>query len=1326
MMSNSNSFPFEKLRGRENFDVWKRHAQSYLVIKDCWSAVKDGVTSSSTEKEISKDERALAEITLMLDPSTFAHIAKAKTSKEAWDALQKSFTDTGLTRKVELLKQLVQLNLSDCESMQDYVNTMVMTSLKVTNAGLKIDDELTASLMLAGLPDDFRALVLAVENSKTALTVDTVKDLLLQDAKFDNKNADSALYSKNRSKTNKFRCHSCNQIGHFSRSCPSRSKNNSKELDKKHDAKGKKGAFEKLMFASLLVNDNNSSDWIVDSGATAHMTNDNELLFNKHKITNKEVIVANKTKIPVKCAGDVKLSCNAGNRQINAVVKNVEHVPDLCANLLSVRQMTKIGNKVVFENDDCKIFDNERQLIATATAINDLYRLNFDSINIPNESDSAMAVVSNFSLWHRRMGHMCDENLNKVKNASVGIDFVSVKHDKCVTCIKGKHSRESFNTEGKRASNFLDLVHSDVCGPFQKKSFSGARYLLTFIDDCSRKVFGFAIKNKSDVFNEFINFKNLVENQCSKKIKILRTDGGTEYNSNIFKQFYSKHGILHQTTAPYTPQQNGVAERMNRTITDRICCMLLDSGLGQEFWAEAANTAIYLINRMPCRDKIESPEGIWSNEKPSLKHLRVFGCRAFAHIPKQKRTKLDAKSIECIFIGYSNESKAYRLFNPINKKIVISRDVVFIETETEVIENKSINTNSSLSPSVELFESISSDVDNSEEEAEIELPTQEDAPFEEADTDQTVIGNENAAEDSTFLDLGEANRSTDYESAADSTFTPDENISIIESDEVRRSERIGRLPQPNYTHCVMSDTMTDPMTVEEAMSRSDAHLWKAAMQEEFESLMTNKTWFLTDLPNDKKVIKSKWVFKVKRNTEGEVVRHKARLVVKGYSQKKGIDYEETFAPVVRYTSIRLLLAIAVKFDLTVYQMDAVTAFLNGDLKEDIYITQPSGYDDKSGQVCKLQKSLYGLKQSSRAWNDKLNHVLINIGLKRSTGDQCIYYRVSEAKMIFVAIYVDDVLIFTNDVSLLNHLKSELSKNFRMKDMGIATSILGIRITRNEKEKTITIDQSQYIADILRRFAMDDCNPISTPIDVNQKLSSQMCPTNACEVQEMSNVPYMQAIGSLLFAAQITRPDICFAVNLLSRFGANPGKAHWSAVKRVLRYLKGTINMSLTYKKDDSEITGYCDADWASDLDERRSTTGYVFMFQGGAISWSAKRQQTIALSTAESELMSMVAAIQELIWLKRIEKQLIPFVTNSMLLNCDNKSAIDFANNNSYSQRTKHIDIKDKFVRQKLKQGLIKLRYIPTDSMLADVLTKGLNANKHNHLTSEFGLGQIK
>lgn len=458
------------------------------------------------------------------------------------------------------------------------------------------------------------------------------------------------------------------------------------------------------------------------------------------------------------------------------------------------------------------------------------------------------------------------------------------------------------------------------------------------------------------------------------------------------------------------------------------------------------------------------------------------------------------------------------------------------------------------------------------------------------------------------------------------------------------------------------------------------------------------------------------------NADGVAVRHKARLVAKGFSQLKGIDYNETYAPVVRYTSIRFLLALAAKYNLLIHQMDAVTAFLNAKLQEEIFMTQPTGFDDGSGLVCKLKRSLYGLKQSSRVWNEELNNVLLNFGLERSNVDQCIYYHADKNKMLILAIYVDDVLIFANDLIIINNVKTALSTKFKMKDMGEAASILGMRITLDKKMRTIKIDQSQYIAEVLARFGMDQCNEISTPIDLNQKLTADMCPTNDVDKMMMRDVPYMQAVGCLLFAAQISRPDICFAVNMLSRFSGNPGKAHWNAVKRVMRYLKGTINKGLVYNGESSDIIGFCDADWASDIDSRRSTTGYVFIHQGAAISWGTRRQRTIALSTTEAEFMAIVAAIQESIWLKRLEKELITTSTQTLVLHCDNKNAIHIATNNSYSSRTKHVDIKSKFISEAMKYNHIILKYIETNNMLADILTKAVVAIKQKKFLNEFGI----
>ena len=493
------------------------------------------------------------------------------------------------------------------------------------------------------------------------------------------------------------------------------------------------------------------------------------------------------------------------------------------------------------------------------------------------------------------------------------------------------------------------------------------------------------------------------------------------------------------------------------------------------------------------------------------------------------------------------------------------------------------------------------------------------------------------------------------------------------------------------------------------------------MKNEIDSLMLNGTWVLTNLPPGEKPIKCKWVFKTKRDEYGNPVKFKARLVSKGFSQREGIDFNETFAPVVRYDSIRYLLALAVKYEMHIHQMDAVSAYLNGTLKETVYMEQPELFDDGSKKVCKLQKSIYGLKQSGRVWNETINNELLKMGLVRGEVDQCVYHKVGDGDMVYVAIYVDDVLIFSNNMKSIENVKSKLAAKFMMKDMGEVSSVLGTRISRGRD--TIKIDQSQYVADVLVRFGMSECNPTSSPMDYNQKLSADMSPQDEEGKKQLSNIPYMQAIGCLLFAAQLTRPDICYAVNFLSRFGTNPGKPHWEAVKRVMRYLKGTIDKGIVYRKEPQDsMKGYCDADWAGDVDSRQSTTGYVFVYQSGAISWSTKKQKTVALSSTEAEFMSLTAAIQESVWLKRLEAELNPNSNKSMLLYCDNKGALQVALNNNYSPRTKHVDIKAKFIRQKVDEKEVLLEYLCTKEMIADVFTKAVTPQKIEYFRNKFGI----
>lgn len=542
--------------------------------------------------------------------------------------------------------------------------------------------------------------------------------------------------------------------------------------------------------------------------------------------------------------------------------------------------------------------------------------------------------------------------------------------------------------------------------------------------------------------------------------------------------------------------------------------MLIDSGVAKAFWAEAVMTAAYIINRVPCKGSGDkSPEEIWSGREPDLSLLKVFGCKAYAQVPAAKRKKLDDKSTECIFVGYSSDSKTYRLYNKQTKTILTSRDVIFIESNTATQVNdselKKIN-------NFCLQYSENEDNNNSNKSGEEGQYNPADLSSNDSCTVQSngsLSGSPN--EQSTRADSTSQNVTTQVVAEADrssnelldddscvSEWEPEDsferrliNLNADETPIVRQSARNADKPKPNYATFAYAFMSCDPSTFKQAVSSDSVDLWKDAMEEEFNSLQANQTWKLVDQPPGKTPIKCKWVYKTKRDTHGNVIRHKARLVAKGYTQIEGVDYHETFSPVVRFTTIRYLMAVAAKFDLNIRQLDVVTAFLHGTLEEEIYMTQPEGFSDGSKRVCKLTKSIYGLKQSSRVWNTTLNKVLLNFGLKRSSTDQCVYYLVEGNRIFIVAVYVDDIIIFSNNNEMEKKLTKVLFEEFKMKDMGEISSVLGIRITRDRKSGTISLDQTNYIQDLLSRFNMSNCNSISNPMDPNQKLTKQMCPSS---------------------------------------------------------------------------------------------------------------------------------------------------------------------------------------------------------------------------------------
>lgn len=1275
-----------KLLGRENYDDWAFAVENFLVL-DGLSKCIDG-----TETNEEKMAKAKAKVVLTLDSSIFVHIREAKTVQDLWNTLKDMYDDKGFTRKIGLLRNLISLRLDNCDSMQAYINQVIETSQKLRRTGFKIDDEWIGSLLLAGLPEKFSPMIMAIEHSGISIKADAIKTKLLDmQIEGDTRKSGGAFVSKAGFKkprggnvTTNVRkdivCYRCKKTGHFMNKCPEiLSSKNSQQNNQKRFNPGGSNAFS----AVFLSGEFNNTDWYVDSGASIHLTAKDDWLMNVKKEPGlKEIMVANKTKIPVVCEGDIEINTIIDTERHNIVINNVLYVPDLTTNLLSVSQLIKNGNKVIFNEKGCEIYNGYGKLVAKANLLDNVYRLVFEK---PEQSLLAAVAVPG-EVWHRRFGHLNYKALRLMNNGAVnGLDCKGKFNNTnaCVICCEGKQTRLSFKHEGSRAKELLGIVHADLCGPMEVTSLGGSKYFLLFEDDFSRMTFVYFLKSKDEAFDSFKDFKSFVENQKGTKIKVLRTDNGGEFCSTVFQNFLVKNGIVHQKTNPYTPEQNGMLERMNRTIVEKARCLLFDAEFDKSFWAEAVSTAVYLRNRSVVTGlDNKTPLEAWSNKKPDVSNLRIFGSKVMVHTPKQKRSKWDKKAKEMFLVGFSDHVKGYRLYDPITKKVITSRDVVFFENTTS------------------------------------RLPVVLDDSQENAERLSVSVGDKNQHDDEVSNDTDSFEAST----SSDSEYVMPYKIPEV----VRRSER-QRTPRSynDYVTYMCTDETSDetnleamPVTVSEALSRPDGNKWRQAMMDELDSFEESDAWDLMDLPEKGTIVENKWVFKVKCDSDNQCS-YRARLVAKGFTQKEGIDYGETFAPVVRHSTLRLLVGLAVKLDLEITHLDVKTAFLNGLLEEDVYMRQPEGFVLKGfeNKVCKLKKAIYGLKQSSRAWNTKVDQTLIKLGYKKSELEPCLYTRKKDNLYTIVALYVDDFFIFYNDKENLTKLKQCLSAEFKIKDLGSAKQCLGVRIMHDKRKGIITMDQESYINQVLQRFNMTDCKSVSTPMDSNICFDDSDNNSDLCD----KTIPYQRLIGSLMYLAVLTRPDIAYTVSFLSQYNNCYTDLHWKCAKRVLRYLAGTRSCVLSFSKDGCELEGYVDADWAGNVKDRKSYTGFVFKLAGAAISWESNKQKTVALSSTEAEYMALSEASKEAIYLKNLLYELIGYTCSVTVFN-DNQSAQKLSSNPVLHKRSKHIDVRHHFVREAVLNGLVDIKYLSTANMIADVLTKSLASSKHSNFVKGLGL----
>jgi len=1120
-------------------------------------------------------------------------------------------------------------------------------------------------------------------------------------------------------------CLYCKEKGHWARRCPKKrrdqEKNGGARRNENRDSKpSANAASARGNLQAWTAMDSESakrvqSKWVLDSGATHHMTADKSLFEDLSPI-RASIHIANGSEMIAMGEGDIILDLDVNGTPNQVRLRKALYVPDMGqSGLVSVRCIQAAGGIISFgvpEQDVVSILHGKK-LVGIARLENNAYVL-----QIPNrEAKQAKIQSSHATLieWHRRLGHIGFDNVKRLVDKTSGMVINGSRTNPvCVSCVAAKQTRKPNSSPATRTTTApLQLIHSDVAGPMRTSSLGGARYFVLFIDDFSRFTAVFTLKHKSEVTDRFLEYQAWAENLHERRIKALRSDNGGEYTSHRFTDILKETGITHEKTAPYSPEQNGVSERANRTLVGRAKAMMLDNGLAENLWGEAIRTAVYLKNRTPTSGIAQgkTPIELWTgNPVPDLSYLIPFGTPAFRHIPKQRRTKWESHGEDCIVIGYEGTNQ-YRVLS--GHKIYATRDIRVVgDREESKSEWKDGEKNS-----IELGESGFDLASESEEEKGAQ-----------------EIGGHNAGHGQQEMGERPESPAADWEAIADEIRDSERDTAPLEP---RRSGRstAGQFSSTRYHDEAFLARLDseEPASFSEAMGSPLEKEWKKAIVEELESIKINQTWKIVDLPKSRTPIKARWVFRIKRGAGGEIIRYKARVVAKGFTQRYGIDYLETYAPVVKLTSLRILLTLAAARNYEIDQTDIKTAYLLGTLDEEIYMEIPEAVvvkeavgGEKRQKVCRLLKGLYGLKQSGRIWNKEWDRYLVGkCGFRRSVEDYAVYFKEEKEDTCWALIWVDDVL-WIGPRGRVDEAKASLGRHFPVQDLGKAHFFLGIEIKRTPG--VIALNQGAYTKKILERFQQDNAHPVSTPMNPGTRL------VDTEEEPEDENT-YRSLIGSLMYLMLCTRPDIAFAVGVLSKFSSNPKKSHMLAARHLLRYINKTASLSLHLGPFTNTILHpvlYSDADWAGDQETRRSTGGYLCMITDAtmssksAVSWSSKKQQTIALSSTEAEYMALTQAAKEAIWVTRFMAELsgssIEGIPQSTTLYADNQGSMALAHNPEFHARTKHIAIREHYIREKVAAGEISLQYLPTGDMVADCLTKSLSREKLELFRKEMGI----
>ncbi|KAK1384246.1 hypothetical protein POM88_021981 [Heracleum sosnowskyi] len=1080
------------------------------------------------------------------------------------------------------------------------------------------------------------------------------------------------------------------------------------------------------------------STLILDSGCSGHMTGNKALLSDFEEKAGPKVSYGD---------GNIGRTMGYGNINLGSVIiTNVALVSGLKHNLLSVSQICDRGNHVDFHTEHCEVISKSTgKVVLVGHRRNNIYEASLVT-NSDGKTVCLSARMSNEESWkwHKKLSHLNLNNINELirKDLVRGLPKSILSLDGlCDSCQKAKQMKSSFKS--KSESSVVEpyhLLHVDLFGPVNVMSMGRKKYALVIVDEYTRYTWVYFLSKKDETAQTLMDHVNLLDKGSQHKVKIIRSDNGTEFRNSIMEAFCKERGVKQEFSAPGTPQQNGVVERKNRTLIEAAITMLDEAKLPTYFWAEAVQTACFTQNATLINKHGKTPYEMVKNKKPNLKYFHIFGCKCFVlKTHPEQLTKFELKADEGIFVGYPLSTKAFRVYNLRTKVIMESIHVSFDDKKITGLEDENEYDQLRFENEDLFSDDVNSDeagLTNSDEaySEPLLVNTGETGNSQIEQNREPVEGErEEAQQDTASESVEETDSNSDSSNsepsnsggASDAAESQHMNQESMDQGGGSNNDARNHLPtarkwtQAHTPDLIIGDpdasvrtrsatnneclyhaflSQTEPKKVDEALQ--DAN-WITAMQEELNEYERNEVWTLVPRPKNRSIVGTKWVFRNKTDSEGVITRNKARLVAKGYSQQEGIDYDETFAPVARLEAIRIFLAYVAHKKFKVFQMDVKSVFLNGKLEEEVFVEQPPGFVDPKhpDYVYRLDKALYGLKQAPRAWYETLAQNLLESGFTRGTIDKTLFYFNSGDDLLLVQIYVDDIIFGSTNDKLCKKFAKLMQSRYQMSMMGELSYFLGLQV--KQTDDGIFINQAKYTRNLLKKFGMLDSSSAPTPMATATKLDKDTGAT-------VDMTTYRGMIGSLLYLTA-SRPDIMYATCLCARFQADPREPHLTAVKRIFKYLKGTITLDLWYPRESEfKLIGYSDADFAGCKIDRKSTSGSYQFLGDRLVSWYSKKQKSISTSTAEAEYIAAGICCAQILWMKN---QLLDYgLTYSKIpIFCDNQSAIAMTGNPVQHSMTKHISIRYHFIREHVEEGNIELHFVSTDQQLADIFTKPLS-----------------